>query len=258
MYFVDSHIHLSDEIYDKYLKLMIDIIYNLNIQVYSVSVDLENSAKNINIKKKYFENSGLFKTFVGIHPEYASLQLLEPFDSFFLSNKENINGIGEIGIDPTYTLNNGSNTFDIQKTVFNHMLVIAEKNDKPVSIHSRRSLKETLDILTSYRIKRVVFHWYDGSKSFLRKIHELGYYISFGPYLLYSEDKKILLKESDLSLLLLETDGPVYYKRCFENVITSPSFIMSLINCVSLVLKKNFNDISDIIYRNSIIFLNNE
>lgn len=256
MYFVDSHIHLSDKIYDEYLKLMIDIIHNQNIQIYSVSVDLESSAKNIILKKKYFENSELFKTFVGIHPEYASLQLLESFNDFFLLNKENISGIGEIGLDPIYTNNNGSNQFDIQKTVFNHMLVIAEKNDKPISIHSRRSLKDILEILTSYRIKRVVFHWYDSSKSLLRKINELGYYVSFGPYLLYSEDKKILLNESNLSLLLLETDGPVYYKRCFENVLTSPAFIISLVNSVSIMLKINFNDVADIIYRNSCNFLN--
>ncbi|MDQ6723697.1 MAG: TatD family hydrolase [Thermoproteota archaeon] len=235
---------------------MIDIIYNLNIQVYSVSVDLESSAKNIDIKKKYFENSTLLKTFVGIHPECASLHLLETFDDFFLSNKEIIDGIGEIGLDPTYTLNNGSNTFDIQKTVFTHMLVRAEKYNKPISIHSRRALKEILEILTSYRINRAVFHWYDGSKSFLRKINDLGYYVSFGPYLLYSEDKKILLKETDLSLLLLETDGPVYYKRCFENVITSPAFIISLINFVSIIFKKNFNEITDIIYKNSFNFIN--
>ncbi len=257
MSFVDSHIHLSDNIYDEYLKLMIDIIHNLNIQVYSVSVDLESSVKNTILKKKYFGNSELFKTFIGIHPEYASLQMLESFNDFFLLNKKTINGIGEIGLDPTYTHNNRSNTFDIQKTVFNHMLDIAEKNDKPISIHSRRSLKEILEILASYRIKSVVFHWYDGSKSLLHKINEMGYYVSFGPYLLYSEDKKILLSESDLSLLLLETDGPVYYKRCFEYVMTSPAFIISIVNFVSIMLKKNFNEIKDIIYRNSHNFLNN-
>ena len=74
MYFVDSHIHLSDKMYDENLKLMIDVINNLNIQVCSVSVDLESSSKNIILKKKYFENSELFKTFVGIHPEYASFE----------------------------------------------------------------------------------------------------------------------------------------------------------------------------------------
>ena len=256
MYFVDSHIHLSDKMYDEYLKLMVCTICNLKIQVYSVSVDLESSIKNIDIKKKYFLNSNLFKILTGIHPEHADLEILEPFNDFFLTNKEIINGIGEVGLDPTYTINNSFNTFEIQKTVFTHMLDMAEKYNKPVSIHSRRSLKDILDILTSYKLKKVVFHWYDGSKNFLRKINELGYYVSFGPYLLYSEDKKILLKESDLSLLLLETDGPVTYKHCFENVITSPAFIVSLNNFASIVLKKSFDELKEIIFKNSIDFLN--
>ena len=256
MCFVDSHIHLSDSAYDEYLMLMIGIINNLKIRVYSVSEDLESSVKNLNIKKKYFVNSESFKAFVGIHPQHASAKLLDSFNDFFLRNTEIIDGIGEIGLDPTYTTNNGSNTIESQRTVFSRMLSIAERNNKPVSIHSRRSLKEVLDILTSYRLKRVVFHWYDGNKSFLRKINEFGYYVSFGPYLLYSEDKKTLLTESDLSLLLLETDGPVSYRHCFNNSVTSPVFIISLLNFVSTVLKKNFNDVSEKIFRNSVAFLN--
>ena len=256
MCFVDSHIHLSDSAYDGYLMLMVGIINNLKIRVFSVSEDLESSVKNLNIKKKHFVSSDSFKAFVGIHPQHASAKMLETFNDFFLRNTESVDGIGEIGLDPTYTTNNGSNSIESQRTVFSQMLSIAERNNKPVSIHSRRSLKEVLDILTSYRLKRVVFHWYDGNKSYLRKINEFGYYVSFGPYLLYSEDKKALLAESDLSLLLLETDGPVSYRHCFNNSVTSPVFIISLLNCVSNVLKKNFNDVSEKIFRNSVDFLN--
>jgi Tat protein secretion system quality control protein TatD with DNase activity len=54
----------------------------------------------------------------------------------------------------------------------------------------------------------------------------------------------------------METDGPVYYKRCFENILTSPVFIISLINSASIILKKNFNELSDIISKNSFNFLN--
>jgi TatD DNase family protein len=255
MCFVDSHIHLSDSAYDGYLMLMVGIINNLKIRVFSVSEDLESSVKNLNIKKKHFVNSDSFKAFVGIHPQHACAKMLESFNDFFLRNTESVDGIGEIGLDPTYTTNNGSNSIESQRTVFSQMLSIAERNNKPVSIHSRRSLKEVLDILPSYRLKRVVFHWYDGNKSFLNKINESGYYVSFGPYLLYSEDKKILLTKSDLSLLLLETDGPVSYRHCFNNSVTSPVFIISLLNFVSNVLKKNFNDVSERIFRNSVDFL---
>lgn len=256
LYFVDSHIHFSDRAYDNYIKLIVDVMINLNIQVYSVSVDLDSSAKNVEIKNEYFKDSELFKPFVGVHPQYASLKILDSFNDFYFLNKNDIKGIGEIGLDPTYALDNHLNDFNSQKTVFNRMLEIAEKNSIPVSIHSRRSIQDVLEIISSYNLKNAVFHWFDGSKKFLRKINELGYYVSFGPYLLYSEDKKILLKECDLSLLLLETDGPVYYRRCFENVVTLPIFIISLINFVSVMLKRDFNDVCNIIYRNSCNYVN--
>ena len=256
LYFVDSHIHISDKTYDEYLKLLFDTIISLNIQVYSVSENLDSSIKNINIKKKYFGKSDLFKTFVGIHPQYASLLNLESFSDFFKQNIDDIDGIGEIGLDPSYTFNNVSNDYGNQKTIFNMMLDIAENNDMPVSIHSRRSLNDILEMLPSFNLKSVVFHWYDGSKANLRKINDIGYYVSFGPYLLYSEDKKALLKECDLSLLLLETDGPVNYKRCFENVITFPTFIICLINFISIKLKRDFKEMVEIIYRNSFNYLN--
>jgi TatD DNase family protein len=251
MYYVDSHIHFSDNAYDKYIKLIVDIMINLNIQVYSVSVDVDSSAKNIEIKKKYFKDHKLYKPFIGIHPQFASMQTLEPFNDLYISNKNDVTGIGEIGLDPTYTMDNTLNGLDAQKIVFNKMLEIAEENCMPVSLHSRRSLGEVLEIISSYNLKNAVFHWFDGSKKFLRKIQDMGYYVSFGPYLLYSEDKLVLLKECDLSLLLLETDGPVPYRRCFENVVTSPIFVISLINFISIVLKEDFNHICDIIYRNS-------
>lgn len=251
MYFVDSHIHFSDSAYNEYLKLMADTMINLNIQSYSVSVDLNSSAKNIEIKNEYFKDHDLFKPFVGIHPQYASLQALESFNDFYELKKNDIMGIGEIGLDPTYTLNSTSNDLATQRIVFNDMLKIAEENHMPVSVHSRRSLDDVLEIITSYRLKSVVFHWFDGSKKFLRRINEHGYYVSFGPYSLYSGDKRILLNECDLSLLLLETDGPVSYRRCFENVITSPIFIISLINFVSFILKRDFDDVCNIVYKNS-------
>jgi TatD DNase family protein len=256
LHFVDSHIHITDNIYDKYLKLLIDTVVHLNIQVYSMSENIDSSVKNIDIKKRYFEKSELFKTFVGIHPQYASLLQLKSFNDFFIQNIYSVDGIGEIGLDPSYTFDNVSNDYGNQKTIFNMMLDIAENNDMPVSIHSRRSLNDILEMLPSFNLKSVVFHWYDGSKANLRKINDIGYYVSFGPYLLYSEDKKALLKECDLSLLLLETDGPVNYKRCFENVITFPTFIICLINFISIKLKRDFKEMGEIIYRNSFNYLN--
>jgi TatD DNase family protein len=255
LYFVDTHIHLSDKLYEKYLDVIINGIKNSNLQAFSVSVDLPSSIRNTIIKKKFFLNSSSFKSFVGIHPENAYAESLDDFQNFFDSNAKQIDGIGEIGLDPTYTVYNSSNGSETQKTVFTNMLSLAEKHGKPVSLHSRRSLKEILDVLTSYRLKKVAFHWFDGNKTLLRKINDLGFYASFGPYLLYSKDKQVLLEKTDLSLLLLETDGPVGFRNCFQDSLTSPFFIISLVNFASFILKKAFDDLSETIFNNSTNFL---
>jgi len=63
-------------------------------------------------------------------------------------NKETISGIGEIGLDPTYS--NSDEELSKQEQVFRAQLSYAEKFKKPVSIHSRKSLAEILKILPSY------------------------------------------------------------------------------------------------------------
>ena len=174
----------------------------------------------------------------------------------FQSKHDFIAGIGEIGLDPTYTNLYSSNTQEKQKIVFEKMLSLAETNNMPVSLHSRRSVNEILEILPSYKIRNAVFHWYDGNKSNLKRINDKGYFVSFGPYLLYSNDKHTLLKESDINLILIETDGPVKYKNCFDGALTSPSLVVTIVYFASILLKKSFEELSEILYENSTRFVN--
>ena len=136
------------------------------------------------------------------------------------------------------------------------MLMIAEQNQKPVSIHSRKAVGDILEILPSYRIKNAVFHWYEGSKKNLKKINEMNFFVSFGPYILYNKDKQCMLQEANINLLLLETDGPVPYKKCLENVLTSPSLIISTQYMLSNIIKKSFRETTNILYMNASRFIN--
>lgn len=227
-----------------------------NVQSICVSEDINSSVQALSLKEKYFKNSDLFRVFVGIHPQFASVSAdLDFFEGLLRSKADLIAGIGEIGIDPTYTNLDPENTLEKQKIVFEKMLCLAERYDMPVSLHSRRSVKEILEVLPSYEIRNAVFHWYDGNKNNLKKINDKGYFISFGPYLLYSNDKHILLKESDITLVLIETDGPVKYKNCFDGTLTSPSLVVSIVYFASVLLKKSFEELSEILYDNSKRFL---
>ena len=257
MNYVDSHIHLSDKHYQNYHNIIFNYIREANVQSICVSEDFYSSVEALSYKERFFKNSELFRVFVGIHPQFATVYSDVRFlKSLFQSKIDSIDGIGEIGLDPTYTMLEPDNTLERQKNVLEDMLNIAEKNNKPVSLHSRRSVNEILEILPSYKIRSAVFHWYDGNKSNLKRINDKGYFVSFGPYLLYSSDKQTLLTEADINLILVETDGPVKYKHCFDGVLTSPALVISVVYFASVLLKKSFDDLSEILYENSTRFLN--
>ena len=77
-------------------------------------------------------------------------------------NQSKISGIGEIGLDRTYITS--EDEWETQKQIFSNQLSFAEKFQKPVSIHSRNTLDDIFDILSSFKIQIVLLHWFDGSK----------------------------------------------------------------------------------------------
>ncbi|MDR4492140.1 MAG: TatD family hydrolase [Candidatus Nitrosocosmicus sp.] len=236
--------------------MIFQLINNSNIECFCMSENLETSVETILLRQRCLGNPDMIHSFVGIHPQFARQKSdYEVFEDFFGSHSKLITGIGEIGLDPTYFDLHGCSYMNTQKWIFEQMLNLAEKNNKPISIHSRRSVDQILEILPSFRIKRAVFHWYDGSKKNLRKINDHGFFASFGPYLLYNIDKQNLFKECNPSFVLLETDGPVSYKNCFQDVFTTPSLIITLVYFISTLLRISFEEATRMIVANSSRFI---
>jgi len=132
---------------------------------------------------------------------------------------------------------------------------LAEKYQKPVSIHSRRSLDDILQIMTSYDSKHALLHWFDGNKKQLQKAIDMDFFVSYGPVMIYANDKQTLLSNTLESKILVETDGPVRFSRCFEMKSAQVSFIPSVIFCASKVLGKSFEEMSLLLETNSRSYL---
>ena len=244
----DSHIHLSDPIYSSEMQLISKTMYSLNIKACCVSTNNDDSSQTLEISKK----NDLILPFIGIHPEFAN-DSLEDMKNMIERNNQNISGIGEIGLDPTYV--KYSEDMNKQIHVFETLLSVAEKFGKPVSIHSRKSLDEIFQIMTSYNTKHALLHWFDGSKKQLQKAMDMGFFVSFGPVLIYANDKQTLLSKADESKILVETDGPVRFSKCFEMKSAQISFIPSVIFCASKILGKTYDDMASLLENNSVAYL---
>ena len=244
----DAHIHLSDTEYEHDIPLILRCMEILRIKACCVSMDYSSSKKTLELGKK----SNFILPFIGIHPEKAQNDT-ESVLKLIDENYEKISGIGEIGLDTTYS--NSAEELLKQIEVFRDHLSAAEKFRKPVSIHSRKTLDKILEILPSYNIPSILLHWFDGSKKQLQKAMDLECYVSFGPVMVYSKDKQVLLSKANRDRILVETDGPVRFSRCFNNRIAQISFIPSVIFCASKVLDINYDNMCSILEQNSQRFL---
>jgi len=247
-WYYDSHIHLSDHAYSTDMEFILKGMECLRIKACCVSMDNKSSLDTLELSKK----SNLILPFIGIHPERANDEL-EYMTTLIENHHSHLSGVGEIGLDTTYAHNDKDTKRQIH--VFETLLSLANKFNKPISIHSRKSLDNIFEIMTSYDTKHALLHWFDGSKKQLKKAMDMGFFISYGPVLVYANDKQTLLANTDESKILVETDGPVKFSRCFEMKSGQISFIPSVIFCASKILGKSFDETTSLLEINSTSFL---
>lgn len=251
----DAHVHLTDSEYSAYIADVVTSLRAMNIVACSVAVDLETSRKSLEL---FDDARDAVRQFVGIHPEFAAREDPQKLADLVKSNGRSIDGIGEIGLDPTYESERGV-PYEKQKQVFHTMLAIAESDGKPVSIHSRRALDDVLDILPSYKLRGTLLHWFAGSKKQLARSMDMGLFVSYGPALLYADEKKTLLKNTQRDRFLVETDGPVRYSHCFEGKpALSTSFLASIVLAASHILDLSYAETVEILRKNSEAFLSQQ
>ncbi len=118
--------------------------------------------------------------------------------------------IGEVGLDFVDA------SFRKEQEAFFSELVERCRYDrsKIITIHSRKAVKQVLDIVgTNFRFKAIL-HWFSGSKDELIKAIEAGFYISVNSAMVKSIKFQNLLSFIPSERLLLETDSPFTNLRC--------------------------------------------
>ena len=240
----DAHVHLSDTHYLREMGYVLLGMERMRIAACCVSTNPTDSADTMRLA----ETSGLVLPFVGIHPQFAGSE--DPETICEMAAARRPSGIGEIGLDPTYDDVPPSR----QRHVFSVQLALAERLGIPVSVHSRKSLGDVLDTLTSYRC-RTLLHWFDGSKGMLRRAMDMDMYVSYGPLMVYAQDKRRLMSLTRPDRVLAETDGPVPFSRCFSQLPAHVAFLPSVVFAMSETLGLTYADMLDMLYANTRSYL---
>jgi len=252
MRFVDAHIHLSDPEYSGKID---DIVKNAKqvgvVVMVSNSMNLDTCKLSLKLAE---EHASLIYAALGIHPWNVN-QLkpdeLERTVDFILQNgtdRRRVVAIGEVGLDPQYAKRKQRR--ELQAEVFHEMLRLAEKLDLPVIVHSRWSAQKIIEILLSYRLNGVLWHWFSGPLDVLPKIVERGDYVSEGPPVVFSPRIQEVVRLLPLQRLLTETDGPVRFYGPFKDRLTTPIFIPEVVKAVAAVKNATEGDVADQVQSN--------
>ncbi|MDA7952667.1 MAG: TatD family hydrolase [Nitrosopumilus sp.] len=232
----DSHVHLSDPEFAPVIGGMLRYMSRTRVMSCCVSTDAASSARTLALAR----SSPLVIPFVGVHPDSAAEG---PDGALEIAADPLVAGIGEVGLDPAYPR-------DGQLATFRAMLEAAARLDVPVSVHSRNSLDEVLDVAASYGV-RVLLHWFDGSRRQLARAMELGMYVSYGPASVRAAGRMSTARRADPGLILAETDGPVRFRGCFGGRPGGPHLVPSVIAGLAGALGRGFADAAALLGRNT-------
>lgn len=141
---------------------------------------------------------------IGIHPLFIDENRLEK-DFQVVEEKLALPeclALGECGLDKR-----AETPFDIQVTVFEKQLALAEKHQKPVVIHCVAAFQELIIIKKRLKISvPMVIHGFSKKVELAKQLIDNGFYFSFGKNLLRIPELETVFQSIPNDRFLLETD----------------------------------------------------
>lgn len=244
-FFIDTHAHIYNEYFED-ISEIINRANNANIKY------IINSGTNAYSNKEVIEHSMKFDNMfctIGIHPEHAS-DYTEKDIEFIRNNLSNNNviGIGEIGLDYYYTVDNKEE----QIKLFEKQLKLAEENNLPVVIHSRDATLDTINILNKYNVKGII-HSFSGSYESACEYIKMGYLLGVNGVVTFKNSKiKEVYEKIDLKNLVFETDCPYLTPHPFRGKRNEPSYIEYTSDFLSELKSISIDELADLTTKNVI------
>ena len=141
---------------------------------------------------------------IGIHPLYIDENRLE--NDFRIVDEKlalpECLALGECGLDKR-----SETPFEIQQSVFERQLALAEKHNKPVVIHCVAAFQELIEIKKRLKISvPMIVHGFSKKTELAKQLTDNGFYVSFGKNLLRNPELESVFVSIPNDRFLLETD----------------------------------------------------
>ncbi|MCL4384353.1 TatD family hydrolase [Patescibacteria group bacterium] len=234
---IDTHAHLTKRLNEKFELPAIS-------RVILAGSTLEDSEENIDLASQF---PGTLSAAVGVHPQEIIFDETRLED--LLQNNPGIVAVGECGLDFSHEFN-----FKEQERKFRAQIELAITYRKPLIIHARKAVDETVVILNEYaKIVGGVFHCYSGGRKRIPKITDLGerWFMGIDGNVTYEEGLAGVVKSIPKDRLVLETDSPLLTPLPYRGEKNKPDWVLYVYRKVAEIWQMSFEETERIIDDNA-------
>jgi TatD DNase family protein len=201
---IDSHCHLTDPRLQEQLQAVLDRAAAAGVErMITVGTGIDDDRRCVELCR----GRPQVRCAIGIHPNYVAEAKLEEVEMLrALQQDDSVLALGEMGLD----YHNGRETKARQREFFVRQLELAKMAGRPVVIHCREAVDDTLAILHDFAGVRALFHCFTGTPEEARQITAAGYFLGFAGAVTFkkSEALRQAAREVPAEQFVVETDAP--------------------------------------------------
>jgi len=258
MILVDIHSHLDHARFNKDLDEVIERAKKAGVK--SIITSGVNSRTNrlvLDLANKY----DIVHPSFGLYPIDALAKELEQGESdgfvrdtepidvdkelgWIKENKDKCIAVGECGLDFHWVKDKNKE----QKEVFQKVINMVEKINKPIIVHTRKAELECVEMLESSKIKKIILHCFMGRKYLIKRAADNGWSFSIPPVITRLQHFETVTELVNINQLLTETDAP--YLSPFQGQRNEPAFVEETIKKIAEIKKMNVEEVANNVWMN--------
>tara|TARA_B100000886_G_scaffold318441_1_gene258449 strand:+ start:19 stop:798 length:780 start_codon:yes stop_codon:yes gene_type:complete len=245
---IDTHAHLYMDDFIENIDEFIERAKESNVnKILMPNVDLNSVKPMISISNKYVNTC---YHMLGLHPCYIENDYKTIIKKILSNVSKSTIAVGEIGID----LYHKNDNLRDQVNALNIQCKFAQDNNLPVVLHTRKSIDETINIISNYKYKlKGVFHCFDGTYDQALKIIDLGFKIGIGGIITFKNSKlRDIISRISLKNIILETDSPYLSPEPIRGKKNEPCNVSLVANILSEIFLIPYNNVCKITSENAI------
>ena len=204
---IDTHTHLFSAKFDADREEVVERALAAGVErMYLPNIDADTVDAMLVLAEAY---PGVCLPMLGLHPTSVKTDYREQLDRLAARLREREwAAIGEIGTDLYWS----DEYWAEQRDAFGVQCGWALELGRPVVVHCRESIDETLELIAPFAARglRGVFHCFTGTVAQARRAVGLGLYLGIGGVLTYKKNGELpaVVRAVPRERLVLETDSP--------------------------------------------------